>query len=211
MDRGLKISLAAGVLIAGLLTAWMFRLNVSSDEFPLEHATSATLQPQKQRLPLKQPKQPAAPSAQIRRGPREKSDRPPITIVAPLDAGEPPPDLARSYPYRHIPTELGNRIYLGPQASPSSPASWARPRRHRIVDGDTLEKLARRYFGDPARAEDIYQANRKVLSSRGILPIGVELAIPTPDATVTPQPQLMPRRPLVPIFRQDESVAGGQS
>jgi nucleoid-associated protein YgaU len=51
--------------------------------------------------------------------------------------------------------------------------------RHRIVDGDTLPKLAVAYLGDRDRYLDIFEANRDVLSDPRLLPIGAELAIPT--------------------------------
>jgi nucleoid-associated protein YgaU len=50
--------------------------------------------------------------------------------------------------------------------------------RHRIVDGDTLPKLAVAYLGDGDRYLDIFEANRDVLSDPRLLPIGAELAIP---------------------------------
>jgi nucleoid-associated protein YgaU len=52
------------------------------------------------------------------------------------------------------------------------------PRTHTVIDGDSLPKLAKRYLNDPARADEIFAANRSVLSSRELLPIGEELTIP---------------------------------
>ena len=49
---------------------------------------------------------------------------------------------------------------------------------HRVVDGDTLPALAERYLGSAARAEEIYRANRDVLSDPGLLPIGADLKLP---------------------------------
>lgn len=54
-----------------------------------------------------------------------------------------------------------------------------RTERHRIVDGDTLPKLAVAYLGDRDRYLDIFQANRDVLSDPRLLPIGAEITIPT--------------------------------
>jgi nucleoid-associated protein YgaU len=53
------------------------------------------------------------------------------------------------------------------------------PRTHIIVDGDSLERLAGRYLDDPHRSDEIYQANRELLPSPDLLPIGAELVIPT--------------------------------
>jgi hypothetical protein len=52
------------------------------------------------------------------------------------------------------------------------------PRKHIVIDGDSLEKLAGRYLDDPQRAGEIYDANRELLASPDLLPIGAELHIP---------------------------------
>lgn len=49
---------------------------------------------------------------------------------------------------------------------------------HAIVDGDTLVSLAERYLGAASRADEIFQANRDVLSDPDLLPIGVDLKLP---------------------------------
>ncbi len=49
---------------------------------------------------------------------------------------------------------------------------------HRIADGDTLSRLAQRYLGRGDRYLEIYDANRDVLASPDLLPIGVMLRIP---------------------------------
>jgi nucleoid-associated protein YgaU len=49
---------------------------------------------------------------------------------------------------------------------------------HKIIDGDTLPALAARYLGDAGRAGEIFEANRNVLASPDILPLGRELRIP---------------------------------
>lgn len=58
-------------------------------------------------------------------------------------------------------------------------------RRHRVVDGDSLERLAERYLRDPGRSGEIFELNRDVLQQAELLPIGVELKIP-PRATHVP-------------------------
>jgi phage tail protein X len=49
---------------------------------------------------------------------------------------------------------------------------------HRIIEGDTLPRIATQYLGSPERYREIYEANRDVLQHPEILPIGVELQIP---------------------------------
>jgi nucleoid-associated protein YgaU len=64
----------------------------------------------------------------------------------------------------------------------------AAPRIHRIVDGDTLGLLAQRYLGNTQRQNEIYEANRDRLKDPELLPIGVELRIPSDS----PPPPLRP-------------------
>jgi nucleoid-associated protein YgaU len=54
----------------------------------------------------------------------------------------------------------------------------ASTRRHVLRDGETLEKLAERYYGDPAKWRTILDANRSRLPLDGTLPSGMELEIP---------------------------------
>lgn len=81
------------------------------------------------------------------------------------------------------------------EAAPGEP----RGRTHRIVDGDTLRALAERYLGSAERAEEIYQANRHLLPSPEVLPIGVELHIPAQPTRVLPSPHTSAEPPLVPV------------
>lgn len=56
-------------------------------------------------------------------------------------------------------------------------AEW--PKRHAAKDGDTLRSLAARYYGDAARWEPIYEANRDKVD-RGLPRIGEILTVPEP-------------------------------
>ena len=49
---------------------------------------------------------------------------------------------------------------------------------HRVVDGDTLSRLATRYLGRGERYLEIFELNRDVLTKPDLLPIGVTLKIP---------------------------------
>lgn len=53
---------------------------------------------------------------------------------------------------------------------------------HRIIDGDTLTKLASRYLGRADRYLEIFEYNRDLLTSPDLLPIGSLLKIPPRDA-----------------------------
>jgi len=63
-------------------------------------------------------------------------------------------------------------------AAAEPPPSSRSDVRHRIVDGDTLTALAEKYLGGGDRRLEIYDANRDVLPSPDLLPIGIEIAIP---------------------------------
>ena len=67
---------------------------------------------------------------------------------------------------------------------PSSVEVAASPARYRIVDGDTLETIAQRLLGSASRASEIYAANRDALDSPALLPIGLEIVIPSSPAAV---------------------------
>ncbi len=56
---------------------------------------------------------------------------------------------------------------------------------HRVVNGDTLEKLSQQYFGSPEQALMIFEANRQALFNPAILPIGLDLKIPVLDVART--------------------------
>jgi nucleoid-associated protein YgaU len=51
-------------------------------------------------------------------------------------------------------------------------------REHKIEEGDSLEQMAARYLGDPARADEIFELNQNILTNKEELPIGLILRIP---------------------------------
>lgn len=57
--------------------------------------------------------------------------------------------------------------------------SYSSPlRRHRVVAGDTLTGLARKYYGAEQQSFRIIQANRKLVNAAAELTPGTELVIP---------------------------------
>jgi nucleoid-associated protein YgaU len=62
------------------------------------------------------------------------------------------------------------------------PTTSPRLRRHRLTDGDSLERLAERYLGNPARAGEIFEANRDLLPAPDLLPLGRIIRIPPREA-----------------------------
>jgi len=64
----------------------------------------------------------------------------------------------------------------------------ARPRRYRLRDGDTLEKIAERFLANRGRAGEIFEANRDVLTRADLLPVGVTIVLPPRDSPEALEP-----------------------
>ena len=71
-------------------------------------------------------------------------------------------------------------------------------RTHRIVEGDTLERLAAKYLGSPERFLELFEANQHLLERPDVLPLGERLIIPPERQAVRPAavPPLIPLAPL---------------
>ena len=52
------------------------------------------------------------------------------------------------------------------------------PKSYEVQSGDTLSKISEKFYGTANRWNDIYQANRDILSSARSLRVGQELLIP---------------------------------
>ncbi|MFH2202392.1 MAG: hypothetical protein ABIJ96_04715 [Elusimicrobiota bacterium] len=68
-----------------------------------------------------------------------------------------------------------------PKKKPAAqaPAPIRYPRRHQVLPGDTLRRLAEKYYGDPTLWEQIYEANPDKIE-RGLPIEGAVLRIPVP-------------------------------
>lgn len=78
----------------------------------------------------------------------------------------------------------------------------ARALTHKVVDGDTLSLLAERYWGDASLAGKLFEANRDVLRSQDLLPLGCLLKIPSREAALAPaEPVVEPAPAMAPIPR----------
>jgi nucleoid-associated protein YgaU len=190
MDRRMRIMLAGGVLLGGFLTALLFRHTGPQMRPPTPAPEQFIV-----RNPASQYAADGGPAAAGgSRSAAENVCRPAPTVLTPLEGT--PPTLARSYP--DAPQQLTTRWGVS-MGLPES-GGGRTLRAHRIVDGDTLPALARRYLGSADRATELYQANRDVLSSPRLLPIGAELKIP--EAALAPAPGSTPADgALVPIER----------
>lgn len=70
-----------------------------------------------------------------------------------------------------------NLVPVQPRPAFTGTISLAR-QIHTIRDGDSLQSIAREYFGSADRYLDIYLLNKDVLSNPARLPSGVEIRIP---------------------------------
>jgi nucleoid-associated protein YgaU len=78
------------------------------------------------------------------------------------------------------PSPVFSTVSDGPTV-PKAPEGNLKPadRIHVVHQGDSLDRLAKRYLGDEARALEIFDANRDVLDNPHLLPLGAELRMPS--------------------------------
>ncbi len=69
-------------------------------------------------------------------------------------------------------------LRTNPDRARDGGAATSTRQRHTVREGETLEKIADRYYGDPKKWPLIVDANRRRLPLDGTLPIGLELDIP---------------------------------
>ncbi len=197
MDRGVRIAVASGVLLCGVLAALVFRRDPGDNRpapqgvyDPLvlrERIDDSTTEPADRAV---------TPAGMSRPGVTvvtPEATRGAFPAMAPAPGARSPVDPAGATSRWGAP--VGLPIPEGPSVSVQpSPATVART--HKIVDGDTLRSLAQRYLGDADRYLEIHQANRHLLPGPELLPIGVELTIPSTAV----------RRPSPPVDRADTLV-----
>jgi nucleoid-associated protein YgaU len=133
----------------------------------------------------------------------------PPTILMPMDPGQPPPELAKSYPRSGSP-DAGSWQGASPTGQGASGAATT-VKTHKIVDGDTLPALAEHYLGRADRYAEILEANKDVLFSPGLLPIGAVLRIPSSTWKPSQDPVRAPQRVLVPVPARALQADGAKS
>ena len=88
------------------------------------------------------------------------------------------PSIEESYPAGIPAIQPPADQFRAPQQEMPLDQKTRHNRYHQIQDGDTLEELAARYLGDAGKATAIYNANRSILASPELLPLGHWLRIP---------------------------------
>ena len=207
MQRGAKIALASGIVIAGLAGASLFRKpaepTTSTDAEParldrtapalVEHDPAAAARLSDQVDPVSNAVESPAPSAAADAG------RSPSAPRVAADFQTPPPEGPRADENDVSPVD---RVGRTPRR---------RGRTHRVRDGDTLSMLAADYLGSSQRYLEIFEANREILKNPDLLPIGAELKIPSPEAIVRQQPQATIERPMAPLAARPSPPAAPPS
>lgn len=227
MSGGKKLVVVLSVLITGASAALFFRKDASqisawqeAQNDPAFHerverrvtsGTDWTKSPPRTTSRAQQPKQAlrvlAAPTAAITESTGaadhqpivQKNFNPVGALLEPIE-GPLPPENETGYP--------------ATADVPLSPAV-EQPLMHRIVDGDTLSKLAVTYLGRGDRYLEIFELNRDLLTSPDLLPIGSVLKIPPRQTSATGSqgsaspPAEMPAEPpleLVPVPTSDRPI-----
>jgi nucleoid-associated protein YgaU len=126
---------------------------------------------------------------------RSTLDVPPPPL---LDAATPPAVMvgwtprepAQPASWAGVSSAQGGQVVGGSANAVGAPATL--PASHVVRDGDDLTGIASRLYGHPGAAEAIWSANRDRLTDPNLLPIGLELRLPsswTPPATRAGQPE----------------------
>lgn len=174
----LRIALSAGTVLAGLALASLFPPEAGRDPHGVpSQAPIVYRRPPAVAGPAEaMPGRPAPPVETVLKANPFAASRQ-ATVLQPVEQDPPLPRLARSFPRDSLGISPRWGISMGIGLNHADPGGQ---RTHRIVDGDTLPDLAQRYLGDKSRALEIFEANRHILPSPEILPIGQEIRIPGP-------------------------------
>ena len=63
-------------------------------------------------------------------------------------------------------------------SSPAAPGSWDATQWHEVQKGETLSKIAQRYYGDASLYTKIFEANRDTIKNPDVIHPGQVLKIP---------------------------------
>jgi nucleoid-associated protein YgaU len=174
LDPAVKTAMALCIVLGGVCAALWFR---DMRPRPNHPPAVATVPAPADKLSIRRNEERRPPAARAERPPLEIEPKlPPMIPPSPRRASPPPLD---DTPPAIAPPAESRWDHSLDKLLPARAAPQAeQPRRHKIVDGDTLAALAERYLGSAARAGELFQANRDVLLDPQLLPIGVELRIP---------------------------------
>jgi LysM repeat protein len=194
MRHDAKLGLALGMLVIGFAVAFCFPRQPEPAVWSHSKTPAPIAEPELDFLPIKAYQTAAGAPARATEGlstsrtsdgtPAATDNSSMVNAVSPSLAGPPavqPLPLAQTLPDATA-TVPGN-----PTMTPESPrlpaagnsAPVVEPKTYVIQPGDTLSGIAVRFLGAQSRFQEIYEANRDVLSSPNDLKIGMHLKIPS--------------------------------
>lgn len=197
MQRDLKVGLSLGVLVLGVVGALLFRKEQASDS---PRPTLKTARKIDERI-AERPRTPYM-TGDVEFEPEESTD--PDTKAEQAADGRPahtvPPDWMKDdedpfqvsrndkgkFDFRHgVDSDHSSVKPVQPHKSATrdSETAQASLQTHVIQSGDSLSLLAERYLGNQGRFQEIYDANRDVLTDVNRLPLGATIVIPSASKT----------------------------
>ena len=158
MRKDLKIGMAIGVIIVVLAIVFIA---------PPEDQTKS--------LPPVETSPPAAPTAP-QTVPAPPEAVPPAVVAEPIVVTPGPPPAPPTEQIQPAPTEKPVFVVVPPPQQQETP-----PRYHVVVEGDTLSRIAEKYYGQERFANEIFKANRNIIKNPDLLHIGWKLRIPSAE------------------------------
>ena len=212
MQRDLKVGLSLGVLVLGVVGALLFRREQVSEspKTPLKTA---------RKIDERIADRPRTPymvgdiefdqdNAPVGNGGEERladSDRPAHTVPPNwLDDAEDPFQVTQTPNRKHdhsVDSQLADStaIPVAPRAvtarRPTETEHAAALQTHVIKSGESLSTIAEHYLGSQGRFQELYDANRDVLTDPNRLPLGATIVIPPNSAKVTSKSHALAQAP----------------
>lgn len=206
MQRDLKVGLSLGVLVLGVVGALLFRREHVSDTPAPTLKTARKIDERIAEGPrtpymtgeVEFDQEDAAKANDARSADQELTDgRRPAHTVPPswMNDDEDPFQITRTdqgkFDFRHRadldPTDI-TPLQPTSAAKTGARTTQAAAQTHVIESGDSLSVLAERYLGSQGRFQEIYEANRDVLTDVNRLPVGATIVIPPDTKTTTKLP-----------------------
>jgi len=196
--RASRVLFALAVVLVGLIAAWPFRLLPSP---PVNQPRQATTPMQ---LTIRRPDVPLELAPRIDISPAEGLHTEPKASDSPPSPPAPLP-TAPNYALENLSPPPALPVAFHPTLPPTQPNDWRPdaivkpaiqprpPRPYRIRDRDTLELIAERLLGDKQRADEIFEANRNVLSRPDLLPVGLTILLPPRESRSNLEPVAVQR------------------
>ena len=172
--RASQFLIALGVVVAGVCIAWPFRRPPAAAPRPASAPISIDL-PLRGRDVTLAPSPPGAASPAEGLSAAAAGDYSSVLAASHTVAR---PDLRLLAPPPAMPLAFAGEGD-SPRPPPRLTSQKSAPlRTYRLRDGDTLEWIAERHLGSRDRANELFTANRDLLTRPDLLPVGIEIKLP---------------------------------